>query len=322
MSQYLVVVTDDRFGSYKEEIGVLNELDVELKIFNCNTEQEVIEAVKDADGVLANLAPITRRVIEGMNRCKVISRYGVGYDNVDIEAATERGIWIARVPDYSFEDVSDHALALLMGAVRKIPYKDRKIREGKWNIRKEQPIHRIKERTLGLIGYGAIARAFHRKVSGLGLGRVLVYDPFVEEDVITGVGAKKVSFKQILHDSDFISIHVPLTKETFHMLGKREFEQMKSNVILINTSRGSVIDEEALIEALESGKIGYACLDVFETEPLPDDHPLKKLDNVILTDHTGYYSEESLVELKIKAARNIVEVLKGNKPTYPVNNIY
>jgi len=321
MSNYLVVVTDDRFGSYSEEKEVLGELDVELKIFNCATEDEVIDAVRGADGVLVNLAPVTENVIRAMDRCKVISRYGVGYDNVNIDVATERGIWVARVPDYSFEDVSDHALALLMGAVRKITYKDRRIREGGWNIRKEQPIHRIKGRVLGLVGYGAIARTLHRKVSGLGLKGVLVYDPFVEEEEIAKQGAEKVSFERLLKDSDFISIHVPLTDETFHMFGKSEFKLMKGEAIVINTSRGPVIDEKALIEALEGGKIGYACLDVFETEPLPDNHPLKRLNNVILTDHTGYYSEESLVELKTKAAKNILEVLKGNKPIYPVNDV-
>ncbi len=321
MSKYLVVVTDDRFGTYNEEKEVLKELDVELRVFNCTTEDDVIKVVKEADGVLANLAPITKRVIRSMERCKVISRYGVGYDSVDVDAATERGIWVARVPDYSFEDVSDHALALLMGAVRKITYKDRKIREGKWNIKKEQPIHRVKGRVLGLVGYGAIARTFHRKVSGLGLSRVLVYDPFVGENVIAKAGGRKVSFEELLRNSDFISIHVPLNSETFHMFGEHEFELMKRDVIVINTSRGSVIDERALIEALEMGRVGYACLDVFETEPLPEDHPLKSLDNVILTDHTGYYSEESLVELKTKAARNVLEVLKGNKPIYSVNSI-
>ncbi len=321
MGNYLIVVTDDRYGNYDEEREVLKRIGAELKITNCSSESEVIDVVRDADGVLVNLAPITKRVIDAMNKCRVISRYGVGYDNVDVEAATDRGIWVARVPDYSFEDVSDHALALLLGAVRKIVYKDRKIREGKWNIREEQPIFRVRGRVLGLIGYGAIARTLHRKVSGLGLSEVLVYDPFVDESIIKQAGAKKVPFEDVLKRSDYISIHVPLNSDTKHMFSKNEFSLMKSNAIVVNTSRGPVIDEKALINALRSGVISYACLDVFETEPLPEGHPLKSLDNVILTDHTGYYSEESLVELKTKAARNIVEVLKGKKPVYPVNQI-
>ncbi len=321
MSDYRVVVTDDRFGSYREENEVLKQLNTEVEVYNCSTEDEVSEVVKDADAVLVNLAPMGRKVIESMKKCRVISRYGVGYDNVDVEAATSKGIWVARVPDYSFEDVSDHALALLLGCVRKVPYKDRRIREGAWNLRKEQPVHRIKGRILGLVGYGGIARTLHRKVSGLGLGKVLVYDPFVNEETITAAGGKKVDFEVLLKKSDYISIHVPLTEQTRKMFGRDEFELMKRDAIIINTSRGPIIDEGALIDALERGKINSAGLDVFEKEPLPPGHPFTKMDNVIISDHTGYYSEESIVELKTKVARNVLEVLKGNPPVYPVNSL-
>jgi D-3-phosphoglycerate dehydrogenase len=321
MSKYLIVVTDDRFGSYAEEEEVLNEIDAFLKVYNCTDEEEVIEAVHDADGVLVNLCPLSSDVIKEMKKCRVISRYGVGYDNIDINAATHAGIWVTRVPDYAIEDVSDHTLALLLGCVRKISYKDRKIRNGKWNLHKNQPVYRIKGKVLGLIGFGAIARALKRKVSGFGLSKVLVYDPFVDSSIITKEAACPVDFNTLLRESDYISIHVPLTDETKWMISDKEISVMKSNVILVNTSRGLVLNERLVCEALQSGRIGYAGLDVFEQEPLPDDSPLRKMDNVILSDHSGWYSGEAIVELKKKAAKNIVEVLGGKKPSYPVNKI-
>ena len=321
MSNYLVVVTDDRFGGYDEEREVLKGVNAELKIYNCRSDSDAVAAVKDADAVLVNLQPLHSDIIGSMKRCRVISRYGVGYDNVDVDAATKAGIWVARVPDYSYEDVSDHALALLLGCVRKIAYKDRRVREGGWDLKQEQPVHRIKSRVLGLIGYGAIARALRRKVSGLGLSRVLAHDPYLEPETIRKNGGIPVDFKTLLQESDYISVHVPLTDETKGIISTGEIENMKEGVILINTSRGPVLDEKAVVAALKKGRINSAGLDVFETEPLPADHPLKSLDNVILSDHTGYYSEESLKELKTKAALNIVEVLKGRKPVYPVNNV-
>lgn len=321
LSRYLVVVTDDRYGSYDEEQEVLKEVDASLTVHNCTTEEEAIEAVRDADGVLVNLFPLTSKVIGEMRRCKVISRYGVGYDNVDVETATNAGIWVARVPDYAVEDVSDHALALLLGCIRKVSYKDRKIRLGQWNLHGDQPIYRVKGKVFGLLGFGAIARALKRKVSGLGLARILVYDPYVESSAIEMEGGLPVDLKTLICSSDYISIHVPLSKETKRMIGRSEIAHMKRGVILINTSRGPVLDEDALCEALGSGRIGYAGLDVFEKEPLPRESPLLMLDNVILSDHSGWYSEEAIVELKERAARNVVEVLSGRRPHSPVNEV-
>jgi len=322
VSKYLVVVTDDRYdGRYGEEKEVLGEIDASLRIYNCTTEKEAVEVVRDADGVLVNLFPLGSAVIKEMKKCRVISRYGVGYDNVDIDAATNAGIWVTRVPDYAIEEVSDQALALLLGCIRKISYKDSKIREGKWNLSKDQLIYRIKGNVLGLVGFGAISRVLNRKVSGLGLAKILVYDPFLDSTIIEREEGTPVDFNTIISESDYISIHVPLNENTRHMIGRREISNMKRNVILINTSRGPVLDENAVCEGLQSGKIGYAGLDVFENEPLPAESPLRKLDNVILSDHSGWYSEEAITELKKKAARNIVEVLCGKNPTYPVNEL-
>ncbi len=320
MATYRVLVTDDRYGSYEEEKSVLKEIGAAVEVHNLGDESETARVLQDADAILVNLHPLPGSVIRQLGTCRVISRYGVGYDNVDVDAATAAGIWVARVPDYCLEDVSDQALALLLGCVRKVAFKDRRIREGGWDLHKEQPSHRIAGRALGLIGYGSIARTLHRKVSGLGLARVLAFDPYVERKEIEDAGAEAVSLKALLKAADFISVHAPLNKETRGMIGSRELAQMKRGSILINTSRGPLLDEKAVADALAAGRIAAAGLDVFETEPLPADSPLRRLDNIILSDHAGWYSEESVAELKTKAAQNVLEVLKGGPPLYPVNH--
>jgi D-3-phosphoglycerate dehydrogenase len=321
MGGWKVIVTDDRFGSYREEEGVLAEIGASLEVKNLGSADEAISVLAEADGILVNLFPLTAEVISRLERCRVISRYGVGFDNVDVKAATEKKIWVSRVPDYSLDDVSDQALALLLACVRKVAYKDSKIREGKWNLHADQPTRRIAGKTLGLVGYGAIARCLHRKVSGLGLARVLVSDPYVDAAIIEKAGAKAVDLVTLLAESDFISLHAPLMAETRHLIGETAFAGMRRTPILINTSRGPIVDETALAAALGSKKLAGAGLDVFEKEPLPPDSPLRSLDTVVLSDHAGWYSEESVVELKTKAARNVAAVLAGGKPAYPVNEV-
>ncbi|MGA2763358.1 MAG: C-terminal binding protein [Spirochaetia bacterium] len=321
MSKFRVIVADDRYGSYSEEEAILSEIGATLEVRNLSSEEEALRLLPSADGIFVNLFPLNRRIIESLARCRVISRYGVGYDNVDVEAATRKGIWVARVPDYCFEDVSDHALGLLLGCVRKIAYKDRLVREGKWNLTKVQPCHRIAGRTLGLIGFGAIARCLLHKVSGFGLARVLTYDPYVDSAEAKKAGAISVDLSTLVGESDYISVHAPLSPETKGLIGEKEVGLMKPSAIIINTSRGPVVDEGAIATALREGRIAAAGLDVFGVEPLPPSSPLRGLDNVILSDHTGWYSEESVGELKTKAAKNVALVLTGGKPLYPVNAV-
>ena len=321
-ARFTVVVTDDRYGgAYGEERAVLAEIGAELVVRDFKSEDEAIAGLAAADGVLVNLFPMSRRVIESLGRCRVLSRYGVGFDNVDIAAATAKGIWVARVPDYSIEDVSDQALALLLACVRGVAYKDRGVRAGRWNMHKEIPTHRIAGRTLGLVGYGAIARCLHRKTSGFGLARVLAADPFVKPEAIRAAGAEPAALETLLRESDYVSVHVPLGPETRGMIGAPQLGLLKPTAILVNTSRGPVVDEKALAAALAARRIAGAGLDVFETEPLDAASPLRKLENVVLSDHAGWYSEESVPELKTKAARNVAAVLAGGRPAYPVNTI-
>jgi len=321
VSRFTVVIADDRYASYREEEEVLRDVDAEIHVFRSGTTAEAKRAFSGANGILVNLFPMTAELIESLQGCRVISRYGVGYDNVDVEAATRRGIWVTFVPDYCFEEVADHALALLLCCIRKVGYKDRMIREGKWNLHRDQPCHRVEGKTLGILGYGNAAHTLLRKVSGLGFGRVLMCDPYVRASTIKAAGAEPVELPVLLGQSDYISVHVPLTPETRHMIGRAELALVKPGAILINTARGPVLDENALADALASGRLGGAGLDVFETEPLPAASPLRKLDTVIFTDHAGWYSEESVVELKTKAARNVAAVLAGGRPPYPVNRL-
>jgi D-3-phosphoglycerate dehydrogenase len=282
-------------------------------------EEQTVAVLKHADGILVNLHPLPAGIIEKLEKCRVISRYGVGYDNVDVDTATSRGIWVARVPDYCLEDVSDQALALLLGCVRKVAFKDRRIRQGAWNLHRVQPSYRVAGKVLGLIGYGAIARTVQRKVAGFGLARILAFDPYLEPEMMSDNGAEPVALRKLLEEADYVSVHAPLNAETRGLIGTGELALMKKTAILVNTSRGPLLDEEAVAEALAEGKIAAAGLDVFETEPLPPESPLLKLDNAVLSDHAGWYSEESLAELKSKAARNVLAVLKGESPIYPVN---
>jgi D-3-phosphoglycerate dehydrogenase len=265
-----------------------------------------------------NLAPITAKVIAAMKKCKCVSRYGVGYDNVDAAALKARGIFLANVPDYCGEDVSDHAMALLMDCVRKVSRKDRLVRQGQWNLTGVQDVFRVAGKTLGFVGYGMIARVLHRKLSGFNLGRVLIADPFVPAEAARKAGAELVDLSTLCREADFISIHAPLLPATRGMIGRAQFGLMKKTAILVNTSRGPLVEEAAIVEALKSGKIACAGLDVFGAEPLPMDSELRKLDNVTLTDHAGWYSVESMVELKTKAAQNIADTLTMGKPKYAV----
>ena len=321
MSRFTVVIADDRYAAYNEEQAVLAEVDAEVRIFASSSPSEAKEAFSPADAILVNLFPMTADIIEGLPKCRVISRYGVGYDNVAVDTATRKGIWVTFVPDYCFEEVADHALALLLGCIRKIGYKDRMIRQGMWNLHRDQPCYRVEGKTLGILGYGNAAHTLLRKVSGLGFGRVLMCDPYVRASTVKAAGAVPVGLPALLAESDYISVHVPLTPETRHMIGRAELALVKPGAILVNTARGPVLDERAVADALRSGQLGGAGLDVFEEEPLPANSPLRQLDNVIFTDHAGWYSEESVVELKTKAARNAAAVLAGGRPPYPVNAV-
>ncbi|MDR2068392.1 MAG: C-terminal binding protein [Spirochaetaceae bacterium] len=312
-----IVISDDRFGWSDEERFVLRDLEAELTVAPGQGEDELMEACADADGILLNQAPMNARVIGALKKCRVISRYGIGYDNVDILAAEEQGIWVTNVPNYCTEEVAEHALGLLLAAVRWIPWKDRGVRGGGWNL--NRPIRRLSGAVLGIVGFGATGRAFWEKARGIGFSRILIADPHIAAKLRPGMAGEAASFDRVIEESDFISLHVPLNEGTRHCINPRTLARMKDGAVLVNVSRGQVIDEAALAAALRSGKLGAAGLDVFEREPLPPEHPLCSLDNVILTDHSAYYSRESVSVLKTRAAMNVREVLEGRIPKFAVN---
>jgi len=316
-----VVIADDRYPHYNEETEVLKTLGIAPVIAKSADPHELAKLCENADGIIVNLAPINTEVIGALKKCKIISRYGVGYDNVDVPAAAAKKIWVANVPDYCGEDVSDQAFALFMSCVRKVALRDKQVKSGVWQTQADGPQWRVKGKTFVFFGFGQIARIFHRKLAGFQLGRVLVFDPFLDEAKIRAAGAEKVDFETALREGDFFSIHMPLNEKTRGMFNEEVFKKMKKTAILINTSRGPIIDESALYKALSGHWINSAGLDVFATEPVKPDNPLLTLDNITVSGHVGWYTEEAQSELKRKAAENVRDVLMGGTPKYAVNKI-
>jgi D-3-phosphoglycerate dehydrogenase len=319
MPEFRVVITDLGYRTYRYEKEQLERIGAEVILAESRNEDDVIKHAKDADGLIVRMAPITAKVIRSLDKCRIISRYGVGADNVDILAATEKGIMVANVPDYCEEEVSDHALALFMACTRKIVSHDKQIREGAWDIGAADPIYRLARKVFGLIGYGKIARTLHRKLIGFKFSRILVSDPYLDRNTAVEHNIELVDLSSLLKESDYISIHAPLTDKTHHMIGSKEFKIMKHTAIIINTSRGPIIDQEALYRALKEGWINSAGIDVYENEPVEKNCPLFELDNIVVTDHASWYSEDSQVELQTKAAINVVQALSGQPVTNLVN---
>jgi D-3-phosphoglycerate dehydrogenase len=309
-----VVITDCDQGSIEEERAVISKLGADLDWAQISGEEEIVSRCHDADGLIIQYAPLTRWVLERLPQCKVVSRYGVGVDTIDVQAATEVGIIVANVPDYCIDEVSDHTLALFLSLVRKVTLLDRSIRSGIWDFRVAIPIHRLRGMTYGIVGSGRIGQAVARRVSAFGL-RVIGYDPYLTE----AEGIQLVPFEMLLVESDFISIHCSLTESSHHLFGKDQFQRMERRPLMMNLSRGPVIDEGGLIEALERGWISGAALDVLEREPPDTNAPLRRRENVILTPHIGFYSEESKSEMKKRTAENVSSILVGKLPDSVVN---
>ncbi|MEM2026569.1 MAG: C-terminal binding protein [Candidatus Bathyarchaeia archaeon] len=317
MRRFKVAIKDSGYESHDVEEEVLSRVGAELAIFQCRSEEEVIEYCGDADALLNTYAPITRRVIENLQKVKVIVRYGIGVDNIDLKAATEKGVFVANVI-YDVTDIADHTVGLILSLIRKIPLADGSVKSGLWDWKVTRPISRLKGKTVGIIGFGRIGRKVAQRLRGFEV-KILSYDPYVPESLFAEYHVEKVDFDTLIRESDIITIHVPLTNETRHMIGEKEFKSMKRGAIIINTSRGGVIDEQALYKALKEGWIAGAGLDVLEKEPPEKDNPLLKLDNIIVTPHMAWYSNDSLYEIRRKAAEEVARVLSGQIPVNLVN---
>ena len=312
-----VVALDVGYADYDRERAVLEPLGAKLDEVFCEGDlARTVEAVRDADAVMLREAPLPASVVERLERCRVIVRYGVGVDNVDLAAAAARHIYVANVPDYGVDEVSLHTLALLLAVTRRIASRDRDVRAGAWNVGARETMYRLAGGTLGLIGYGRIGESFHRKTAGLDFARTLVADPAL---TAPPAGTELATPEEVCRQADVVSLHAPLTPQTRHMIDARQLALMKPTAILINASRGGLIDEAALAEALKQGRLHGAGLDVFESEPPPADHPLLSAPNVVVSDHTAWYSEASVGDLQRKAAEEVARVFQGELPRNWVN---
>jgi len=311
-----VVIVNVFYPHFETERKILAPFHAEVEHVHVNSRDELVRAVCRADAVMVREAVLDAETIRAMEKCRIIVRYGVGVDNIDLEAARKKKIYVANVPDYGSDEVAEHALALLMAVSRRIVTRDRAIRNGAWNIGPAEPMYSFKGRTVGIVGYGRIGQAFRRKIAGLGFGRVLVYDP---RNRNAHGDVEYVDLETLCAESDVISLHLPLTEETRHLIDQSKLSLMKPNAILINTARGGLIREVDLLQALRERKIFGAGLDVFETEPPDVRSELFRLDNLVVTDHTAWYSEESLQNLQMKAAREIANVFSGQPPISWVN---
>jgi D-3-phosphoglycerate dehydrogenase len=303
------------------ETEELAKVNAEFVKADCTTEDGIIEAARDADAVLAFDAVMTRRVIEAMPRCKVIVNYGVGYDSIDIDAATENNIIVVNNPsiEWCAEEVSNHAIALLLACAKKLVLLNNSTKQGHWfEWGGQAPVVPIHGQTLGVVGCGNLGRMVATKAQCFSL-RVLGYDPYVDKSLAKESGITLVSLPELLRESDFISINTLLNEETWHLVGENELKQMKPTAYLINTARGKVVDEPALIKALQEEWIAGAGLDVFEKEPVDSDNPLLKMDNVVATPHIASYSDVTIKLLATIAGQQAARVLSGQWPNNVIN---
>jgi len=317
MPNPIVAFLDNPFPSLDPIRNVLAKIGAELRPAKQETPEGYLEVAAAADAVMVCYAKVPGEMIRKFTRCRIISRCGIGVDNVDFDTAGQCGIVVTRQPDYCIDEVSDHAMALLLALVRKVAFSNARVQGGEWKMASTVPIHRLRGSVMGLLGFGRIPQLVAPKAQAFGM-RVVSFDPYISAEVMKKAGVEKVEFAELLKVSDFISIHSPLTPETTHLFNAGAFRQMKPTAYLINTARGPIVDEAALAQALDSRQIGGAALDVLEKEP-PTNSPLLHRENVILTPHTGFYSEEALVDLLVKAAEEVVLVLSGKAPRNPVN---
>jgi D-3-phosphoglycerate dehydrogenase len=318
MTEKTVLVTDYTWSSTEPEAQVLAQVGAKLLVASSGSETELIELVPQADAILTCFAHVTPAVIQAGTKLQVIGRYGIGVDNIAVDEATVRGIPVTNVPAYCLDEVSEHALAFMFALARNVCRYNAAIHDGNWELKTGMPMYRMNGRALGILGFGKIGQTLAAKARGLGL-KLLAHDPYLPAAVFAQHQTERVSIEDLFAHADFISVHMPLTPQTRHMVNRDLLRKMKPTAFLVNTSRGGVIDQDALIRALEEGWLAGAGLDVFEPERLPPEHPLFHTPNLLATPHVAFYSEESVVELETKAAQNVADILAGRRPAAIVN---
>jgi len=316
-----VVIAHTSFGDdLAVERAVLRPLDAEIIHTGNLTEPDALAAVKQADALMVTLERVTAPIINSMERCRIISRAGTGLDTIDIPVATARGIWVAYVPDYSIDEVSTHAIALLLTQARGIVPLVQSTRSGQWDPMCSGPVYRLREQTLGVIGFGRIGQATASKGRGLGL-TVIVYDPFLNAEAAERLGVRAVDLDTLARESDYITLHTPLIDATRHLINTDFLSKVKPTAYLINAARGPLVDEAALLNAVRNGQLAGAALDVLSTEPAGSDNPLLHEERILITPHSAWYSEEAKIEMRTRAAEEVVRVLQGQPPRAPANQL-
>lgn len=298
-----------------EEEAVFRAAGVRVRRVMARTAEEYVRECGEADAVLVQYGAFTRQVLEALPRLRVIARYGVGVDGIDLEAAAERGVPVVNVPDYGTDEVANHAVALLLALARKITRLDRQTRAGRWDVFQVGTITRLAGRTVGIVGCGRIGSAVARKLAGFDV-HLLGCDPYIQT---FPPRVLPVGLDRLLEESDYVTLHCPLTAETRHLIGRETLARMSPAAVLVNTARGGIVDTAALVDALRAGELAGAGLDVLEAEPIDPASPLLAMEQVIVTPHAAWYSEEGRSDLKRRAAEEVVRVLRGERPTHCVN---
>ncbi len=314
-----VLVTDHPFGGFEVERSVLDALGVELELAPSGDEQTLVELAHGAAAILVTYAKVTEPVVTAAgDGCRIIARYGIGYDNVDVEAATREGIVVTNVPDYCLDEVAEHTMALLLALARGVAPGHEAVRAGGWKFPQGE-IHRLEGSRLALIGMGRIGRRLAQRANAFGL-EVIGYDPFADDWGVPGL-TRAETIEEAVEEADFVSLHAPLTAETRGVIGDRTISAMRRRPIVVNTARGGLIDHDAVARALDDGRLRGVALDVTEPEPLPADHPLRSHPRAVVTPHMAYYSVEAQVELQRRAAEEVARALSGEPPRCPVNRV-
>jgi D-3-phosphoglycerate dehydrogenase / 2-oxoglutarate reductase len=311
MSSFKVVLTDNIFPDLDIEREMLARVDAEL--IEVTDLATLADEVKDADAVINTYAQLDAEIIGGMKKCRMIIRNGIGVNTIDVDACNKKGIMVGNIPTYCIEEVATHAIALMLTLNRKLFLYNKSVRSGVWDVKKGTPIQSVVGATLGLVGFGRIPRLINERALALGM-KVLAYDPFVSAEDAAAVGATKAEIDELISDSDVISIHCPLTPDTRGMFNYEAFKAMKGSAYIINTARGPVINEADLVRALEENLIGGAGLDVLMEDRGHEEHPLYAFDNVIITPHAAWYSEQSILRRRTQTVDSVLEVLQDREP--------
>jgi len=316
-----VAVTDYTFESLDVEKGILEPLGCELVARQCKTRDELIALTHDADEVIVQFAPVDASVIDAMERCNVIVRYGIGVDNVDLDAAAARNVPVCNVPDYCIDEVADHTLSMILAATRQTVPCANAVRAGQW-LRPVplESMRALNDMTVGVVGFGRIGREVAARLSGFKCS-ILVHDPLVEESTVRDAGSEPATLEALLRAADLITLHCPSTEQTRHMINAASLARMKKGAILVNTSRGTLVKTDDLVAALQSGQVAAASLDVADPEPVPADSPLLKMDNVVITSHIASSSVRAVHALRTTAAEIVACAVRGEKLPNVVNGV-